>query len=210
MLSQKLPRGRSVRTTLPAPRRPPSAASSLRTSLLGYHNAFIWEDVLLVTTCDSIDMTVAFERARGRVGRGCCAQCQRQGICVECQDDCDCGVDQFCGIDFEAPRVLPSFSLNEDCRTVYPFLSAHVNKIFSGVAIKSRCLDYNVEEGKRCKRSDDGTPRIMHASSLDYDRAQGNVYSSFKVVDYQRYPRKRMPMASSERSIRGHPAVASM
>ena len=115
----------------------------------------------------------------------------RKGLCVECQDDCDCGVNQFCGVDPEAPKTIPAFALDEEIQTKYPFLSAWVNILSSGVtgmAIKSKCLEYEAE-GKRCKRPGDRAARIIHASSLEHGSyVRSNVYSPFKVVEDQRYP----------------------
>ena len=118
-------------------------------------------------------------------------------MCVECQDDCDCGVNQFCGIDKESPRTIPSLALSQNSQTNYPYLSAHVDKISKGVEgmkIKSKCYDYRVD-GKTCPRDAgmSAIPEIMDASPLEYQNPLGtNVFSPYKVIEQKarRYPAK--------------------
>ena len=118
----------------------------------------------------------------------------RKGMCVECQDDCDCGVNQFCGIDRKSPRTIPTLALSKDSQTKYPYLRSHVDKISNGVKgmrIKSKCYDYSVE-GKTCSADTRSPiPEIIDASPLKYDNPLGtNVFSPYKVIErkIQRYP----------------------
>ena len=119
----------------------------------------------------------------------------RKGMCVECQDECDCGVNQFCGIDQKSPRTIPTFALSQDSRTKYPYLSAHVDKISNGVKgmkIRSKCYDYSIE-GKTCPldASRNVIPEIIDASPLKYDNPLGtNVFNPYKVIqqEIQAYP----------------------
>jgi hypothetical protein len=117
----------------------------------------------------------------------------RKGMCVECQDDCDCGVNQFCGIDRKSPRTIPTLALSQDSQTKYPYLRSHVDKISNGVKgmkIKSKCYDYSVE-GRTCSLGTLLPSEIIDASPLKYDNPLGtNVFSPYKVIEQQiqRYP----------------------
>jgi hypothetical protein len=51
---------------------------------------------------------------------------RRYGVCVQCLDDCDCDVNQYCGTDPYDPIKIPPF----------------VSESLSNVTIQSKCMDY--------------------------------------------------------------------
>jgi hypothetical protein len=110
----------------------------------------------------------------------------KKGLCVECDDDCDCGVNQYCGIDVDSPVTIPSFALETSNAAEFPYLSSHVDQISSGVqgmAIASKCLDYDTG-GKLCPLNTDRRAHIVDKSPIKYKDATGNNYNPFKLVTW--------------------------
>jgi len=110
----------------------------------------------------------------------------KKGLCVECDDECDCGVNQYCGIDVDSPVTIPSFALETSNAAEFPYLSSHVDQISSGVqgmAIASKCLDYDTG-GKLCPLNTDWRAHIVDKSPIKYKDATGNNYNPFKLVTW--------------------------
>mmetsp|Transcript_61909 Transcript_61909/g.152442 ORF Transcript_61909/g.152442 Transcript_61909/m.152442 type:complete len:623 (-) Transcript_61909:53-1921(-) len=84
---------------------------------------------------------------------------QVKGVCVECQSDCDCGVNQFCGIDADRNEPIVPWATIISTNTGNGITNAQRKQVqldaqsFTGMKIKSVCRNYDVP-GTRCKRYD--------------------------------------------------------
>ena len=77
---------------------------------------------------------------------------QKYGICVECLDDCDCDVNQYCGTDPLAPIRIPAFASENYGTGSNVYVKQWVTTLsasLSNLTIKSKCLDY-VTPSTRC------------------------------------------------------------
>eukprot|EP00281_Chroomonas_sp_CCMP1168_P030988 CAMPEP_0206253514 /NCGR_PEP_ID=MMETSP0047_2-20121206/23191_1 /ASSEMBLY_ACC=CAM_ASM_000192 /TAXON_ID=195065 /ORGANISM="Chroomonas mesostigmatica_cf, Strain CCMP1168" /LENGTH=625 /DNA_ID=CAMNT_0053679725 /DNA_START=12 /DNA_END=1889 /DNA_ORIENTATION=- len=75
---------------------------------------------------------------------------QHEGVCVDCQSDCDCGVNQYCGVDPDSVIVpWATIKSNNDGNGANSFQKKVIEvyaRSFEGMKIRSRCLDYSVPE----------------------------------------------------------------
>eukprot|EP00277_Geminigera_cryophila_P042495 CAMPEP_0173077260 /NCGR_PEP_ID=MMETSP1102-20130122/13079_1 /TAXON_ID=49646 /ORGANISM="Geminigera sp., Strain Caron Lab Isolate" /LENGTH=435 /DNA_ID=CAMNT_0013947631 /DNA_START=106 /DNA_END=1413 /DNA_ORIENTATION=+ len=117
-----------------------------------------------------------------QVGSRASAAISRRGICVECEDDCDCGVNQYCGIDHDYPKTIPS-GMQISAKGM-PVLQSHFDKIsaaVAGMAIKSKCLEYEIQ-GKSCSRMYDASSNIprVYEGADEYQK----LSHRFKLIDH--------------------------
>jgi hypothetical protein len=78
------------------------------------------------------------------------------GVCVECEDDCDCGVNEYCGIDRD--KSVPDwsnyqFKVGDPTGPMFSWLKVKIES-FKDYKIRSKCLKYVLPSSYPCETLD--------------------------------------------------------
>ncbi|EKX32525.1 hypothetical protein GUITHDRAFT_148575 [Guillardia theta CCMP2712] len=96
------------------------------------------------------------------------------GLCVQCISDCDCGVNEYCGIDNKNPVVIPyNLTSNNTGTGLTPGRKLRMMvyaKQFEGLPLRSKCKSYDL-------------PKSNCDTSLDKSAYQEHVFTSVQVAN---------------------------
>jgi hypothetical protein len=140
-----------------------------------------------------------------------------QGVCVECQDNCDCGLDEYCGFDYKDQYDKKGSTWNFEYKVTVPAgitslnegggmplnmktqLKAHAKQL-EGLPIQSKCKKYSTShikgKPKVCQNwlNKDAFAKMVEESLMTANKNQWLDTCAFKDDDgQQRKMVKRVP-----------------
>ncbi|EKX34222.1 hypothetical protein GUITHDRAFT_119569 [Guillardia theta CCMP2712] len=90
------------------------------------------------------------------------------GLCVQCISDCDCGVNEYCGIDNKNPVVIPyNLTSNNTGTGLTPGRKLTMMvyaKQFEGLPLRSKCKSYDLPKSN-CDTSLDKSAYVMRVNT---------------------------------------------
>jgi hypothetical protein len=119
---------------------------------------------------------------------------RRYGVCVQCLDDCDCDVNQYCGTDPYDPIKIPPFVSENTGTGSNIFIKKRIQMVsasLSNIAIQSKCMDY-VRPLSRCYSD---STEVTSGSELV---PESDVHSPARMINRLRTPAGWPKAAQSE------------